>query len=179
MPLGLFLLTHLVLFAMGAVGTFLNRRNFIIMLMCIEVMLLATNLVFLTASVALDDITGQLLALWVMTAAAAETALGLALCVLYYRLRATLDVELINLMKGSYSFQNETLFYISKQALLQRKKYTLSVSMVRLNKLRQTLSVLQIEQLLPKNLYSSFIPIEKTNTFVGVLLKGQKHTYSQ
>ena len=51
--------------------------------------------------------------------------------------------------------------------------------MVRLNKLRQTLSVLQIEQLLPKNLYSSFIPIEKTNTFVGVLLKGQKHTYSQ
>lgn len=104
MPLGLFLLTHLVLFAMGAVGTFLNRRNFIIMLMCIEVMLLATNLVFLTASVALDDITGQLLALWVMTAAAAETALGLALCVLYYRLRATLDVELINLMKGSYSF---------------------------------------------------------------------------
>lgn len=101
MSLGMFMLTSLVLFAMGAVGTFLNRRNFIIMLMCIELMLLATNLVFLTASVALDDLTGQLLALWVMTAAAAETALGLALCVLHYRLRSTLDVELINLMKGS------------------------------------------------------------------------------
>jgi len=79
----------------------LNRRNFLIMLLCLEVMLLAANLVFLTASVALDDVTGQLLALWVMTAAAAETALGLALCVLHYRLRATLDVELISLMKGS------------------------------------------------------------------------------
>lgn len=100
MHLGLFLVTHLILFAMGALGTFLNRRNFIIMLMCIEVMLLAANLVFLTASVALDDLTGQLLALWVMTAAASETALGLALCVLYARLRSTLDVEFINLMKG-------------------------------------------------------------------------------
>ncbi len=101
MSLPLFLSTDLVLFVMGALGTFLNRRNFIIMLLCIELMLLAANLVFLTASVALDDMNGQLLALWVMTAAAAETALGLALCVLHYRLRATLDVELINLMKGS------------------------------------------------------------------------------
>lgn len=101
MSLPLFLYTDLVLFVMGALGTFLNRRNFIIMLLCIELMLLAANLVFLSASVALDDMNGQLLALWVMTAAAAETALGLALCVLHYRLRATLDVELINLMKGS------------------------------------------------------------------------------
>lgn len=101
MHLSSFIFVSLVLFVMGAVGTFLNRRNFIIMLMCIEVMLLCTNLIFLTASVFLDDVTGQLLALWVMTAAAAETALGLALCVLHYRLRSTLDVELINLMKGS------------------------------------------------------------------------------
>ena len=101
MSLPLFLYTDLVLFVMGALGTFLNRRNFIIMLLCIELMLLAANLVFLTSSVALDDMNGQLLALWVMTAAAAETALGLALCVLHYRLRNTLDVELINLMKGS------------------------------------------------------------------------------
>lgn len=102
MSLPLFLSTDIVLFVMGALGTFLNRRNFIIMLLCIELMLLAANLVFLTSSVALDDMNGQLLALWVMTAAAAETALGLALCVLHYRLRATLDVELINLMKGSW-----------------------------------------------------------------------------
>ena len=100
MSLGLFLFVHLVLFVMGTVGTFLNRRNFIIMLMCIELMLLSVNLIFLTASVALDDLNGQLAALLVMTAAASETALGLALCVLHYRMRQTLDVELVNLMKG-------------------------------------------------------------------------------
>nr|AIK66614.1 NADH dehydrogenase subunit 4L [Rotundella rotunda] len=100
MSLSSFFLTYVVLFSMGAIGTFLNRRNFIIMIVCIEIMLLSTNLIFLTASVSLDDLNGQLLALWVLTAAAAETALGLALCVLHFRLRATLDVELINLMKG-------------------------------------------------------------------------------
>lgn len=101
MSLSYFLWTDLVLFILGAIGTFLNRRNFLIMLMCIELMLLSTNLVFLTASAVLDDISGQLMALWVMTAAAAETALGLALCVLHVRLRSTLDVELMNLLKGS------------------------------------------------------------------------------
>jgi NADH-quinone oxidoreductase subunit K len=105
MSLGLFLVVHLVLFVMGTVGTFLNRRNFIIMLMCIELMLLSVNLIFLTASVLLDDLNGQLAALLVMTAAASETALGLALCVLHYRMRQTLDVELVNLMKGSKGYQ--------------------------------------------------------------------------
>ena len=100
MQIDFLLLTHLGLFIIGALGTFLNRRNFLIMLMSIEIMLLAVNLNFLTASVAIDDVIGQLFALWVMTAAAAETAIGLALCVLYNRLRATLDVEFICLMKG-------------------------------------------------------------------------------
>lgn len=59
---------------MGAIGTFLNRRNFLIMILCIEVMLLSVNLVFLTGSVATDDLNGQLMALWTLTAAAAETA---------------------------------------------------------------------------------------------------------
>lgn len=86
---------------MGTIGTFLNRRNFIIMLMCIELMLLSANLLFLSASSFTDDVSGMLMALWVMTAAAAETALGLALCVLHFRLRSTLDVELMNLLKGS------------------------------------------------------------------------------
>ncbi len=63
-------------------------------------MLLSTNLIFLTASTLLDDVSGMLMALWVLTAAAAETALGLALCVLHVRLRSTLDVELMNLLKG-------------------------------------------------------------------------------
>lgn len=96
-----FLWTSLILFIMGTIGTFLNRRNFIIMLMCIELMLLSANLLFLSASSFTDDVSGMLMALWVMTAAAAETALGLALCVLHFRLRSTLDVELMNLLKGS------------------------------------------------------------------------------
>ena len=100
MSLDLFFIVFCTLFVMGTVGTFLNRRNFVIMLLQIEVMLLSVNLIFLTGSVALDDLNGQLLALLVMTAAASETALGLALCVLHYRMRATLDVELVNLMKG-------------------------------------------------------------------------------
>lgn len=112
MHLSLFLWTDLILFIMGAIGTFLNRRNFIIMLMCIELMLLSANLVFLTGSAMLDDTSGQLMALWVMTAAAAETALGLALCVLHMRLRSTLDVELMNLLKGSFSL---ILFWIFKE----------------------------------------------------------------
>nr|AWV57001.1 NADH dehydrogenase subunit 4L [Pediastrum angulosum] len=81
----IFLFVFVTLFVMGTVGTFLNRRNFV---------------TILTGSVALDDLNGQLLALLVMTAALSETALGLALCVLHYRMRATLDVELVNLMKG-------------------------------------------------------------------------------
>lgn len=100
MDLSYFLWTGLLLFVLGAIGTFLNRRNFIIMLMCIELMLLSANYIFLIASSFTDDLSGMLMALWVITAAAAETALGLALCVLHFRLRATLDVELMNLLKG-------------------------------------------------------------------------------
>ena len=100
MQTGLFLITGVFLFSIGAVGTFLNRRNILYILMCIELILLAVNCVLLTASVHLDDINGQLLFLLVLTAAATETSLGLALCVLHYRLRKTLDVEFINLLKG-------------------------------------------------------------------------------
>ena len=97
---GLYQQTCIILFSMGAIGTFLNRRNFLIMLQCIEVMLLSVNLVFQTGSVTVDDLNGQQMALWVQTAAAAETAQGQALCVQYFRLRSTLDVEQIGLMKG-------------------------------------------------------------------------------
>ena len=113
----LFLCTVVVLFGMGALGTFQNRRNFLIMLLCIEVMLLSVNLVFQTGSVTVDDQNGQLLALWVLTAAAAETALGQALCVLYFRLRSTLDVEQISLMKGSkklYFFLHQKVYITEK-----------------------------------------------------------------
>lgn len=112
MSSGLFLSTCVVLFGMGALGTFQNRRNFQIMILCIEVMLLSVNLVFQTGSVTVDDLNGQLMALWVQTAAAAETAQGQALCVLYFRLRSTLDVELISLMKGSlHVLKTEVNFY--------------------------------------------------------------------
>lgn len=104
MHLTSFLCTDLLLFILGAIGTFLNRRNLIIMLMCIELILLSTNLLFLSACTLLDDLNGMLMALWVMTAAAAETALGLALCVLHVRLRSTLNVELMNLLKGSIGY---------------------------------------------------------------------------
>ena len=97
---GFVLNTCIILFSMGAIGTFQNRRNFLIMLQCIEVMQLSVNLVFLTGSVTVDDLNGQQMRLWVQTAAAAETAQGQALCVQYFRLRSTLDVEQIGLMKG-------------------------------------------------------------------------------
>ena len=79
---------------------FLNRKNILVMLMSIELMLLAVNLNFLVFSVYLDDLLGQLFALLILTVAAAESAIGLALLVVYYRIRGTIAVEFINLLKG-------------------------------------------------------------------------------
>nr|YP_009746613.1 NADH dehydrogenase subunit 4L [Jenufa minuta]QII41636.1 NADH dehydrogenase subunit 4L [Jenufa minuta] len=90
----------LILFAIGACGTFINKRHFFMILLCIELMLVAVNLQFFAASAWIDDLAGQFYALWVYTAAAAETSIGLALCVIYHRLRSTLEVEFINLLKG-------------------------------------------------------------------------------
>lgn len=100
MTFAAFLLTALGLFVLGTVGSFLSRRSFVVMLLCLELMLLGGNLTFLAGAVVLDDLVGLTTALWVMTAAAAETSLGLALCVLHLRLRQTLDVELLALLKG-------------------------------------------------------------------------------
>ncbi len=95
-----YLAVSLLLFLLGIWGIFLNRKNIIIMLMSIELMLLAINLNFLVFSVYLDDIVGQLFALLVLTVAAAESAIGLALLVVYYRVRGTISIEFINLLKG-------------------------------------------------------------------------------
>ena len=89
-----------ILFLLGIWGIFLNRKNIIIMLMSIELMLLAVNLNFVFFSVYLDDIIGQLFALLILTVAAAESAIGLALLVVYYRVRGTIAVEYISLIKG-------------------------------------------------------------------------------
>ena len=90
----------LILFLIGITGIVLNRKNIIIMLMSIELMLLAVNMNFIIFSVYLDDIMGQLFALLVLTVAAAESAIGLAILVVYYRVRGTISVENIHLLRG-------------------------------------------------------------------------------
>jgi NADH-quinone oxidoreductase subunit K len=95
-----YLSVSLLLFLLGVWGIFLNRKNIIVMLMSIELMLLAVNMNFVFFSVYLDDLVGQLFALFVLTVAAAESAIGLALLVVYYRVRGTIAVEFINLLKG-------------------------------------------------------------------------------
>ena len=100
MDLVKFLAVSMILFLLGIWGIFLNRKNIIVMLMSIELMLLAVNLNFLIFSVYLDDILGQLFALLVLTVAAAESAIGLAILVIYYRVRGTIAIEFIDLMKG-------------------------------------------------------------------------------
>lgn len=100
MDLGKFLAVSMILFLLGIWGIFLNRKNIIIMLMSIELMLLAVNMNFLVFSVYLDDMLGQLFSLLILTVAAAESAIGLALLVIYYRIRGTIAVEFISLLKG-------------------------------------------------------------------------------
>ena len=95
-----YLAVSMILFLLGIWGIFLNRKNIIVMLMSIELMLLAVDLNFLMFSVYLDDLIGQLFALLILTVAAAESAIGLALLVVYYRVRGTIAVEFINLLKG-------------------------------------------------------------------------------
>ncbi len=89
-----------VLFTLGIFGIFLNRKNVIIIMMSIELMLLAVNINLVAFSSFLGDLTGQVFALLVLTVAAAEAAIGLAILVVYFRNRGSIAVEDINLMKG-------------------------------------------------------------------------------
>ena len=89
-----------ILFTVGILGIFLNRKNVIIILMSIELMLLAVNINLVAFSTALGDMVGQVFALLVLTVAAAEAAIGLAILVTYFRNRGSIAVEDINLMKG-------------------------------------------------------------------------------
>jgi NADH-quinone oxidoreductase subunit K len=89
-----------ILFTLGIFGIFLNRKNVIIILMSIELMLLAVNINLVSFSVFLGDLVGQVFAMFVLTVAAAEAAIGLAILVVYFRNRGTIAVEDINLMKG-------------------------------------------------------------------------------
>lgn len=88
------------LFLIGIFGLFLNRKNVIVLLMSIELILLAVNLNLVAFSSYLGDLTGQIFTLFVLTVAAAESAIGLAIMVAFFRLRGTIDVEDVNVMKG-------------------------------------------------------------------------------
>ena len=89
-----------ILFTIGVLGIFINRKNVIVILMSIELILLSVNLNFVAFSSFLNDIVGQVFALLVLTVAAAEAAIGLAILVVYFRNRGTIAVEDINMMKG-------------------------------------------------------------------------------
>ena len=89
-----------ILFTLGILVIFLNRKNVIIILMSIELMLLAVNINLVAFSTFLNDLVGQIFAMFVLTVAAAEAAIGLAILVVYFRNRGSINVEDINLMKG-------------------------------------------------------------------------------
>ena len=98
--LGHYLTVAAILFMLGLFGVFLNRKNIIIILMSIELMLLAVNINLVAFSAHLQDLVGQVFAMFVLTVAAAEAAIGLAILVTYYRNRGSIAVEDVNLMKG-------------------------------------------------------------------------------
>ena len=89
-----------ILFATGIFGIFLNRKNVIVILMSVELMLLSVNINLVAFSAALGDLTGQVFAMLVLTVAAAESAIGLAILVAFFRNRGSIAVEDINMMKG-------------------------------------------------------------------------------
>ncbi len=95
-----YLIVAAILFTLGIMGIILNRKNIIVILMSVELILLAVNLNLVAFSAFLGDLTGQVFALLVLTVAAAESAIGLAILVVFYRNRGTIAVEDINLMKG-------------------------------------------------------------------------------
>ena len=98
--LGHYLTVAAILFTIGVLGIFVNRRNVIVILMSIELILLAVNINLVSFSVYLHDVVGQIYALFVLTVAAAEAAIGLAVLVAYFRNRGSIAVEDVNLMKG-------------------------------------------------------------------------------
>ena len=98
--IGHFLTVSAILFTLGVFGIFLNRKNVIIILMSIELMLLAVNINLVAFSSFHQDLVGQVFAMFVLTVAAAEAAIGLAILVVYFRNRGSIAVEDINMMKG-------------------------------------------------------------------------------
>ncbi|RCX09538.1 NADH-quinone oxidoreductase subunit NuoK [Extensimonas vulgaris] len=100
LTLGHYLSLGAMLFALSAIGIFLNRKNLIVLLMAIELMLLAVNTNFVAFSHYLGDMHGQVFVFFVLTVAAAESAIGLAILVLLFRNKANIDAEELNTLKG-------------------------------------------------------------------------------
>ena len=98
--LGHYLTLAAILFTLGVLGIFLNRKNVIVILMSIELMLLAVNTNLVAFSTHLNDLVGQVFAMFVLSVAAAEAAIGLAILVTYFRNRGSIAVEDLNVMKG-------------------------------------------------------------------------------
>jgi len=99
-PLSHFLILSALLFSIAVAGIFINRKNMIVLLMCIELMLLAVNMNFVAFSRFLDDTDGQVFVFFILTVAAAEAAIGLAILVVLFRNRRTINVDAISEMKG-------------------------------------------------------------------------------
>jgi NADH-quinone oxidoreductase subunit K len=99
-PLNWLLIISGVLFAISVAGMFINRKNLILLLMCVELLLLAVNFNFVAFSRFLDDINGQIFVFFVLTVAAAESAIGLAILVVLFRERRTINVEDMSTLKG-------------------------------------------------------------------------------
>ena len=95
-----YLILAAIIFTTGIVGIFLNRKNLIVILMCIELLLLAVNINLVSFSIFLNDLNGQIFTLFILTVAAAEAAIGLAIIVVYYRNAGSIRVEDINTLKG-------------------------------------------------------------------------------
>ena len=95
-----FIVVGTVLFVLGVLGIFLNRKNVIVILMAIELILLAVNINLVAFSAALGDLTGQVFAMFVLTVAAGEAAIGLAILVIYFRGRGTIAVDSVDRLKG-------------------------------------------------------------------------------
>jgi NADH-quinone oxidoreductase subunit K len=98
--LGHYLTLAAIIFVIGIIGIFLNRKNVIVILMSVELILLAVNINFVSFSIYLQNLTGQIFTMFILTVAAAEAAIGLAIIVIYYKNKGSIDVEQINSLKG-------------------------------------------------------------------------------
>mgnify|MGYP001265208579 FL=1 len=98
--LGHYLTLSAIIFSIGIVGIFLNRKNVIIILMSIELILLSVNVNLVSFSIYLQDLTGQIFTMFILTVAAAEAAVGLAIIVIYYKNKGSINVEQISSLKG-------------------------------------------------------------------------------